>query len=68
MKSKNWKQGDLVLNVVTKRTAHFYQQIGFDDGYIVVLPRDGEKLGDEVCWPVYEVKRIQPFISLKGVT
>ena len=65
MKSKDWKPGDIVMNVETRETAHFYQQIGFDNGYVIVLPRGGKEAGDEDYWPVKLTKRVGPFPKLE---
>jgi hypothetical protein len=44
----DWKPGGIVYNRKLKMTAHFYT---FVKNEVIVLPRDGEKAGDEEYWP-----------------
>lgn len=70
MKSDEWKPGDIVQNTRTGETAHFLLQVGHDghpESHVVVLPRNGEDMFDEKCWPTAVTERIMPFTILEVV-
>ena len=57
----DWKTGDLLYNRKLKKTAHFYGQ--FVQDQVIVLPMDGEKMGDEEWWLIHDVEWISHFIE-----
>ena len=64
---EKWTPGDIVYNKKYNETAHYLTYIGHFNRYIVVLPMNGQHMGDEEWWRLEDVEWVQRLTTLRLV-